>query len=141
MVKVNACLDKQRELHSARINLVEIDLLRGGERILSVRPEMLPNSERTTYQACVRRGDDPEFIDVYRIPLREGLPGIRIPLRPQDSDVALDLQSLIDQIRRKGRYGGVIDYQHDPEPPLESDDEAWAVALLRSRGLRPAASN
>jgi hypothetical protein len=76
------------------------------------------------------------MIDVYRIPLRERLPGIRIPLRPQDADLPLDLQPLIDQVYRKGRYGGSIDYRHDPEPPLGTEDAMWADAILKSRGLR-----
>jgi len=129
-------LSKQQELHDSGVSLVEIDLLRSGERVLSVRPEMLPPSHRTAYQVCVRRAADPDFIDVYRITLRERLPAIPIPLRQNDSDLPLDLQPLLEQIYRKGRYRRIIDYGADPESPLDGDDAMWADQLLRSKGIR-----
>ena len=69
------------------------------------------------------------------MPLRERLPSIRIPLREKDLDVRLDLQVLIDQAYRNGRYHS-INYQVAPEPPLEGADAAWADALLRQAGKR-----
>ena len=129
-------LQKQRELADARVSLVEIDLLRSGRRVLNATPAMLPPEYRTTYQACVRRGYQRDSAEIYRIALRERLPVIRVPLRKGEPDVALDLQVLVDQAYRKGRYGMSIDYRGDPEPPLENDDAAWADELLRSKGLR-----
>ena len=75
-------------------------------------------------------------IEYYPIPLRQRLPAIRIPLRRADSDVALDLQALIDECYESGRYGDDIDYREDPEPPLGNDDAKWAEALLREQGRR-----
>ena len=49
----------------------------------------------------------------------------------------LDLQALITQVYRHGRYDD-IDYTIPPVPPLDTDDGAWADALLRAAGLRPA---
>lgn len=129
-------LSKQQELRDGGVSLVEIDLLRGGERVLSVRPEMLPPSHRTPYQICIRRAADPDFVDVYRIALRERLPAIPIPLRQSDSDLPLDLQPLLEHIYQKGRYGSIIDYRSDPEPPLDGDDARWADQLLRNKGRR-----
>src|SRR5262245_33439519 len=47
---------KQRELSAAGVNLVEIDLLRHGQRVLSLPVSQIPRRVRTTYQVCVRRG-------------------------------------------------------------------------------------
>jgi hypothetical protein len=61
-----------------------------------------------------------------------------VPLRQTDADVPLDLQTLIAQVYRHGRYDD-IDYTVPPVPPLDPDDAAWANELLRSAGKRPAA--
>src|SRR5262249_24492023 len=128
-------LRKQREVREARVSLVEIDLLRAGRRVLLVPPEQLPPSHRTPYQAWVWRGWRPDQAEVYRIPLRERLPAIRIPLREEDPDALLDLQALIDECYRKGRYDD-LDYSVEPEPPLASEDAGWADELLRARRMR-----
>jgi hypothetical protein len=41
---------------------------------------------------------------LYLLPLRERLPSIAIPLRPQDRDVVLDLQHVVDEAYERGRY-------------------------------------
>lgn len=127
---------KQQELAAAKVSLVEIDLLRAGQRVLNLGPEDVPADCRTTYQVCVRRGYRRDVGEIYRITLRDRLPRIRVPLRKDEADVVLDLQLLVDQSYRKGRYGISIDYRRPPEPPLEKDDAAWADELLRSKGLR-----
>ena len=64
------------------------------------------------------------------------MPGIRIPLRRDDPDVALDLQVLIDQVYRNAAYGDDIDYAQPCRPPLAGEDVAWAESLLRTAGRR-----
>ena len=120
---------------SGDTNLVEIDLLRGGRRVTSVPWRAIPPSHRTTYHICVKRAWRGDEFEVYRVPLRERLPVIPIPLRRGIADVRLDLQSLIEQAYRTGRYDD-IDYAIDPELPLEKEDAQWADELLRSEGRR-----
>lgn len=129
-------LQKRQELRAGRVSLVEIDLVRAGKRLLPVPLEMLPPSFRTTYQVWVRRGWELMKVEIYRVPLRERLPVIRIPLRQTDADVPLDLQALIDECYRNGGYEADIDYRADPYPPLDAKDARWANALLRKAGLR-----
>lgn len=126
---------KRDELRAARVSLVEIDLLRSGKRNLSIPKNRIPLTHRTTYQICVRRGWEDFKIEVYRAPLQSPLPKIKIPLRQSDADVALDLQSVIDQCYQKGRYDD-IDYTEDPFTPLKPSDEKWIHELLKSKGLR-----
>jgi hypothetical protein len=129
-------LQKRQELREARVSLVEIDLVRTGKRPLPVSLGGLPLSFRTPYQTWVRRGWELIKVEIYRLPLRERLPVIRIPLRHTDSDVPLDLQALIDACYRNGGYEADIDYQADPYPPLDPGDARWAEALLRKAGRR-----
>jgi Protein of unknown function (DUF4058) len=127
---------KQEELKAGRVSLVEIDLLRGGKHVLTAPFDRLPEGHRTPYAVCVRRGWRPSPIEFYRVALRDRLPAIAIPLRQSDTDVALDLQALIDQAYEDGRYGDDIDYREDADPPLAPDDARWADALLREQGRR-----
>jgi len=128
-------LRKQREARAARVSLVEIDLIRAGDRVFSFPPQRLPASHQTTYQVCVRRGWKIAEFEVYRAPLTERLPVIGIPLRQTDPDAPLDLQALVDQCYRNGRYDD-LDYKAEPNPPLDPPDAAWAEQLLKSKGLR-----
>ncbi len=126
---------KQREVARTKASLVEIDLTRSGHRELMVPTARIPLSHRTTYQACVWRSCKPSLYEMYRAPLAQRLPAIRIPLRETDSDVPLDLQALVDQCYQNGRYDS-LDYRAAPDPPLDPLDAVWADELLRSRGLR-----
>ena len=126
---------KQRECRVAAVNLVEIDLTRtpGREHILKLRS--LPRRHRETYLVSVwRAATHPDEYEFYPLPLRRRLAKIRIPLRPTDADVVLDLQPLIDLTYRNGAYGR-IDYSRPLELPLPADDTAWVaerVALAKS---------
>ncbi len=129
-------LRKQEELRDGGVSLVEIDLLRAGGRVLPVPVERLPQEYRTAYQVCARRGWRRVEAEVYKVPLRERLPVIGIPLRETDDDAPLDLQALIDQCYRNGGYDEDADYERDPDPPLDRADARWADDLLRRAGRR-----
>jgi hypothetical protein len=131
----NQYTQKQRELRDAGVSLVEIDLLRAGKRVLAVPPRRIPDSHRTAYQVCVHRGWRPKEYEVYRAPLREPLPTIKVPLRETDADAPLDLQKLVELAYTNGGYDD-IDYKVEPQPPLDPDDAAWADELLKGQGLR-----
>ena len=128
-------LQKQREVIDADVNLVEIDLTRTGERVLSLHPIHYPPKYRTTYQVLVRRAAKPLTVEIYPLPLCERLPAIHIPLRADDRDVDLDLQPLIDRCYKNGRYDD-IDYASDPQPPLDKADKIWADQRLKEKGVR-----
>jgi Protein of unknown function (DUF4058) len=129
-------LRKQYDFLSTSVNLVEIDLLRAGTRVLAVAEHQLPLPYRQSYVACVARAVKPPVAQVYRMSIRERLPVIGVPLREGEADVALDLQPLLDAVYEKSRYGIQINYRNPTIPPLEGDDAIWADALLREKGLR-----
>jgi hypothetical protein len=117
-------------------SLVEIDLLRTGRFVLPVPEQRLRKAERgTTYYICCSRAWRPGMREVYRCPLRERLPVIRIPLRPTDQDLILDLQPLIDRCYELGRYY-TERCEEIPGPPLVPDEASWVEERLRAAGLR-----
>jgi Protein of unknown function (DUF4058) len=128
---------KQREVCSSDSNLVEIDLNRVGSHTLAFPLGHIKPQGRTSYMVCVRRATRREKAEVYPLPLWERLPGVKIPLRPDDADVLLDLQALIDQCYRNGAYEGTLDYSAEPDPPLIRVEKEWADRWLQEKGLRP----
>ena len=122
-------LKKQDEYRNGRTSLIEIDLLRRGDSVVSVPVNQIPSGYLKPYSVCVSRGWRPGYFELYRIPLQRRLPVIRIPLRETDEDVLLDLQPLIDKCYINGRYDD-IDYRRPAEPPLEFEDATWANELI-----------
>lgn len=126
---------KQRQLEAGGVNLVEIDLLRSGANVLTAPLQAVPSSCRGPYRVSVSRASNRDNVEMYPLSLRNPLPTIRIPLRPSDPDIFLDLQALVDSAYQNGGYDD-LDYRIDPEPPLSESDAAWADALLREARLR-----
>jgi Protein of unknown function (DUF4058) len=128
-------LNKREDQQAAGVNTVEIDLLRGGTRVLMVDAEHIPPFHRTSYQVCVWRGSRRSRVELYRVPLAERLPVIAIPLRPTDRDVPVDLQAILEKCYRNGGYDD-IDYRGEPDPPFSAEDAAWTDSLLSEKGKR-----
>ena len=116
--------------------LVEIDLNRFGTHTLAFPLSHLKAQGRTGYMTCVRRATRRGLAEVYSMPLWARLPIVKIPLRPDDADVPLDLQGLVDQCYRKGGYEGTLNYADDPGPPLLGVEKDWAEEWLREKGLQ-----
>ena len=123
---------KQREYFEAAINLVEIDLLRSGERIfLACPPNGIQSNEAAPYYVSVARGVSPWERELYPLPLRKPLSNIAIPLRETDEDVVLPLQNLLDRCYEMGRYEVKINYNEQPVPNLDKADFEWAENLVK----------
>jgi hypothetical protein len=129
-------LRKQREVCSSDANLAEIDLNRFGTHTLAFPLGHIKPKGRTPYMTCVRRATRRGIAEVYPMPLWERLPVVKIPLRPADTDVPLDLQQLVEQCYRNGAYEGTLNYAAHPDPPLLGADEEWAHERLHEKGLR-----
>jgi hypothetical protein len=71
----------------------------------------------------------------YPIQLAQRLPSVKIPLRPEDEDIRLNLQTLVDQAYSRGRYD-FLDYTRPPDPPLGERDGPIAAEILRAAGKR-----
>ncbi len=129
-------LRKQREVCSSDTNLVEIDLNRFGAHTLAFPLDHINPRFRTAYMACVRRTTRRGKAEVYPLPLWERLRVVKVPLRPDDADVQLELQALVEQCYRNGAYESTLNYAVDPDPPLSGADELWADERLHELGLR-----
>lgn len=131
--------DRYRRKHGAFLgggaNLVELDLVRSGRSVFPGAVQAVLRQAGACYGVCVFRAAQPVEHEVHPIRLRERLPAIRVPLRPTDSDVVVDLQALINQCHERGRYH-LLDYRLGLSPPLEPEEATWLDQLLREHGLR-----
>ncbi len=127
---------KQSEICASDANLVEIDLNRFGIHTLAFPLVHIKPRGRTGYMACVRRATQRGLAEVYPLPLWQRLLPVKVPLRPDDVDVPLDLQALVDQCYRNGGYEGTLNYAIDPDPPLLGAEKDWAEKWLHKKGLR-----
>jgi len=132
---------KQREVLESDANLIELDLLRSGRRLLPY-PEL---EEAVDDLACdyliqlnraATRQDTWMDYTLYPVHLREPLPCIPVPLAIHDPDVPLDFQVMVNRVYLSGPYARAVDYTHDPEPPLREEDRVWADRCLKVAGLR-----
>jgi len=116
-----AYLSRRQDLLRHEVNLVEVDLLIGGERLPMRGP--LPAGE---YFAFLTRWQTSGHCDVYAWSIRQPLPTIPIPLRTEDGEVGLDLAAAFLQTYERGRYSRLLSYN---EPPvlLAEDNRQWAI--------------
>ena len=128
---------KRDSFVAAGVNVVEIDLVRGGERVVDAGPleEVSTLRDRCgDYLVSVSRGSVPGRREIYPCPMRERLPVIRLPLRAGEPDIPLDIQALVDRCYTSGRYWK-LDYSKELDPPLSEESKAWAGVLLREAGV------
>jgi Protein of unknown function (DUF4058) len=128
-------LEKQADVLRSDASLVEIDLVRSGQRVLALPAGDIPPQQINDYPACVRLGWKPNRRELYALPLRQRLPILPIPLRPGEDRVEVDLQAVVDQTYAAGRYDK-LDYSLALDPPLPAHDAAWAEQILREAGKR-----
>jgi hypothetical protein len=132
-------LQKQREVLASKVNLVEIDLLRGGQHTTAVRFEdALAKAGPFDYHGCVRAFEEPNDFVIYPISLGERLPVLAVPLLPGDGSVSIDLQTLLDRCYDTGLYQRRVRYaERTPSPPLRPEQTAWVEQVLSAKGILP----
>ena len=127
--KIGEELNKYRQarntLLTSKTNLIEIDLLRGGQRpgpevnTLDVKPDyiMLRNNERDKMYRVSK---------IWLVDVSDVLPAIPIPLLSTDRDVLLDLGSIVRDIYATNYYGLQVDYKEEvPAPALRPGMAVW----------------
>jgi hypothetical protein len=119
-------LRKRQSLLLGTANLVEIDLLRGGDRM-----PMLGKWPDSPYTLLVCREHRAPYCSVWPAHYRQPLPAVPIPLLRPDADVRIDLQPLIAAIYARSRYERDIDYGKPLDPPLAEADAAWLAEQLK----------
>lgn len=121
-------LARRGKLLLSTAHLVEIDLLRRGQRVPMREP--LPAAD---YFVFLSRSGNRPISDVWPIGLPQELPTIPVPLLTGDPDVELDLQLALTTVYDALGYDLALDYTHAPAVPLSAEHARWAAELIGSK--------
>ncbi|MEI7683381.1 MAG: DUF4058 family protein [Planctomycetota bacterium] len=119
---------KRRGILHSQANFIEIDLLRGWERM---PVEEMPLCD---YGVLVSRYENRPDVGFWPLLLADRLPTIPVPLRNPAIEASLDLQQILHGVYDQAYYKDYI-YKTAPEPPLVGADLEWANAVLVSSGI------
>lgn len=121
-------IEKRTALLQTSTHLLELDLLRAGERIPLIGGELPP----APYYVFLSRFARRPRTEVWPVQLRDPLPTVPVPLLPPDPDVPLALQTAMNACFELVRYHErLLDYtQPPPPPPLSPEDLAWVQTVL-----------
>ncbi|BAY32793.1 hypothetical protein NIES2107_46870 [Nostoc carneum NIES-2107] len=122
---------KRQQILGSLSHLVEIDLLRGGKPM-----PILGNEIQSSYRILVSRSNSRPKAELYPFNLSEPIPSFLLPLRKEDTEPLLDLQTLIHGVYDRAGLDLAIDYTREPVPPLSAEQAVWVDSLLKEQGLR-----
>jgi hypothetical protein len=140
---------KQREVLESDANLIELDFVRAGRRILPtvdlktlIKTIKSPPAYLVLINRAWQRTSFSTRYQIFPVGLREWLPCIPVPLKRGEEEVSLDLQFVFNRAYNTGPYRrGAVDYaKRPPAPRLDPEDAAWAAELTRA-WREPAAPN
>jgi hypothetical protein len=117
-------IGKRKAILSSNTHLVEIDLLRGGQRMPI---EELPACD---YVVMVSRSYERPQVELWPFGVRDPLPLVPVPLRLGKRDATIDLSQLFREQFDAAGYENYV-YRSSPQPPFSGPDAAWAEGLVR----------
>lgn len=128
---------KQIEFRLSRVNLVELDLTRGGPHTTAVpEPHLRAVAPECDYHVSVTVAGSPIHYFVAPIKLTDRLPKVPIPLDRTVTPVTVDLQAVFDRCYDEGGFAKRAKYgRTQPDPPLTPAQQVWAEGVLRAKGL------
>lgn len=118
--------EKRRAVLSSRTNFVEIDLLRGGQRLLGVQDD-----PRGDYYVMISREDQRPDVEIVSWNIPDRLPTISVPVRTGLVELTLDLQWLHTEIYERSRYRSSLDYGQPLRPALPEGLQDWYASIVQ----------
>lgn len=119
---------KRASLLSSASHFIEIDLLRAQSPFA-----IIGASHVGDYYVLVSSAEQRPRAQFYSFTLREKLPEFLLPLKEPDEAIAVDLQSIFQEVHEQASYDLRIDYtQPVPAPALSDENQAWAEAPIKS---------
>jgi hypothetical protein len=122
-------LAKRNDYLARKVNVVEIDLLRGGQRL----PLSEPPPDVGDYYVMVSRAWQYPQVGFYRFTLRDPLPEVPVPLTRDVPDVFLPLRACMDRVYDGARFSVKLRYDEPLAPRPRKHDAAWVRQILASR--------
>lgn len=118
-------ITKRRRVLLSSVHLLEIDLLRKGQRVPMRQP--LPDSP---YFIFLSRAEQRPITEIWAIGLEQRLPVVPVPLLLDDAEVPLDLSSAFTSVYDSVGYDLLIDYTQRPDMPFDKKIALLAQQIL-----------
>lgn len=123
--------EKREMLYNNGVHLLEIDLLRKGQR-----PATYPALPTWAHYFVMLVRADQTQTQVWALTVRNTLPVLPVPLKSPDPDIRLDLGKALEDAAAQGDYNETINYREEPPLPAFSDeDRAWVQEILKNNKL------
>lgn len=121
----NIYLNKIKNLQTNNIHILEIDLLRQGQRTLD---NPVVNEAHYNVKLLRAKYKEPQ---VWAFTMKDPLPVVPVPLVFPHSDAVLDLRKAIEKVYEMGRYQYLLKYEETPPvPEFSEDDGKWLQKRL-----------
>lgn len=124
-------LDKREKILQSDTNLVEIDLIRTGEKM-----PIVTRVYDTDYRILTVRSYRFPSAQLFAFSVKETIPNFSIPLQKGEEEIELNLQHLLLGIYERARFDLTLDYNIPPVPDLLTEDREWMDILLKEQGRR-----
>ncbi len=124
-------LEKREKILQSNTNLVEIDLIRNGDKM-----PILTNISDTDYRILIVRSHHLPSAQLFAFTVREAIPNLTIPLEQQEQEIELNLQNLLLEIYEQAGFDLTLDYNQPPVPELLVKDREWMDILLKEQRIR-----
>lgn len=123
-----AYLWKREHVLRSSTHLVELDFLRGGQRL--PMGDSLPDGD---YYAIVSPARSRPRADVYAWVLPSRFPKIKVPLLEEDPAVVLDLQEVFEKAYEDGDFARMLIHERGKElsPAPPSPQRTWIDGILK----------
>ncbi|MDB9528015.1 DUF4058 family protein [Oscillatoria sp. CS-180] len=108
---------KRQQILESSTHLVEIDLLRSGKPFL-----LKSEAVQSHYRILVSQAQHRPVADLYPFDVSVPIPAIPLPLRSEDGDILLDVQTVFNGLYEQLGYDYFIDYAQSPPRPWSWDD-------------------
>ncbi len=120
--------EKRQQILDSASHFIELDLLRSEPPII-----ITENDFNWDYRILVSRSEQRPIADLYGFMLPEPIPIFPLPLKSEDKEVTIDLQSILNGVYERAGYRFRIDYRQPVPPPVLSQaDREWVTTLLSS---------
>lgn len=125
--------EKRELLFASGVHLLEIDLLRKGQR-----PAAHPALPDWAHYFVMLVRANQNKTQVWALTIRDKLPILPTPLKSPDPDIRLDLGKALREAARAGDYDETINYREEPPPPpFSNQDQDWLRGVLKENKLIP----
>ncbi|QYX32235.1 DUF4058 family protein [Sphaerospermopsis torques-reginae] len=124
-------LEKRENILQGDTNLVEIDLIRAGEKM-----PMITHIADTDYRILIVRSYRLPSAQLFAFSVRETIPNFTIPLQKGEQEIEVNLQDLLLEIYEQAGFDLTLDYNIPPVPDLSVEAQEWMDKLLREQGRR-----